>query len=157
MFFSQFLESDKHLICWLGPGILIFSATLSRCLHGGGRGQSQEGRWQGRGMRAQWHPCRFLPLPSWLQPPGAWGRAILLQALPAKRGWDLAFPQWEELSGLGDADLQFSSGHVHFLSTIDLPPAQGRKYRLSPVSPCIFLMTFTNTSGDQLYSAIQGN
>ena len=94
---------------------------------GGGGGQSQEGEWQGRDMRAQWRPCRFLPLPSWLQSPGAWGRAILLQALPAKRGWGLAFPQWEELAGLGDADLQFTLGHVHFLLTIEfgnlfLPP-----------------------------------
>lgn len=145
------------MICWLGPGILILSATLSRRLHGGGGGQPQEGRWQGRSVRAQGRPFRLLSLPSWLQPPGAWGRGVSLQELPAKRRWGLAFPQWEELAGLGDADLRFSSGHVHFLLMIDLPPAQGRKYRLSPVSPCVFLMTFTNTSGEQLYSAIQGN
>lgn len=42
MFFSQFLESDKHLICWLGPGILIFSATLSRRLQEAAEGSPRK-------------------------------------------------------------------------------------------------------------------
>ena len=94
MFFSQLLGSDKHLICWLGPGILTFSYSFQAPMWRRRRRVPPAREVAGEGCEspvATLHGFAqaILAADPWSMREGVSDH----QTLPAVRRWGLAFPQ----------------------------------------------------------------
>lgn len=103
MFFSQFLGSDKHVICWLGPGILTFRHSFQAPVWRRWRA-SPAREVAGEGCDSPGPPLHGFARAILAAAPWNMGEGVSdLQILPAVRRWGLAFPLQGRACGLEDA------------------------------------------------------